>query len=139
MIGRCHENSLVGRSPAGRLPITALRPVDHCPEFLFCRPNVHCPVTAGTSDGGLWVTAGSSADSRSPSGDCYVIAGPSNNDRAIIHRSSTVSPWAVPYMCNVLCYIGYIIILNNNILVMLLIIYYFLSCIVLACVYQKYY
>ena len=140
MIGRCLENSLVSRSPAGRLPITARRPVGHYQEFLLCRPNVHRPVTAGTLDRRLWVTAGSSADSRSPSGDCYVITGPSTDARAIIHRSSMVSPWAVPYMCTVLyCYIGYIITNNNNnILVMLLIIYYFLSCIVLACVYQKY-
>ena len=63
----------------------------------------------GRRDGHLWVTAGSSADSHSPSGDCYVIAGPSKDDHAIIHWSSTVSPWAVPYMCNVLCcYIDYI-------------------------------
>ena len=59
--------------------------------------------TAGTPYRRLWVTAQSSADSRAPIVDCYVIAWSSNDARAIIRRSSTVSPWTVLCMCTVLC------------------------------------
>ena len=58
--------------------------------------------TTGTPYGRLWVTARSSADSRPQIVDCYVIAGSSNDGRAIIQRSSTVSPWNVLCLCTVL-------------------------------------
>ena len=44
--------------------------------------------TARTPYGRLWVTAQSSADSRAPIVDCYVIAWSSNDARAIIHGVS---------------------------------------------------
>ena len=113
-------------------------------NYLLCWPNGHRRDAVRTPVGDRSIIC-----QFAPPNCCYVIAWSSNDARAIIQRSSTVSPWTVLCMCTVLCcfmllccyvYIIYWMILNNKhkILVMLLI-YYFLSCIVLPCVYRKYY
>ena len=95
MSQRFTRRSVTWRLPGGHR--TAARGP---PSEIICYVNQ--TATAGTLYGRLWVTVRSSADSHSQIVDCNVIARSSNDARAIIHRSSTVSPWNVLCLCTTL-------------------------------------
>ena len=92
MSKRFTRRSVIWRLPGGHR--TAIRGP---PSEILCY--VDQTATAGTPHGRLQVTARSSADSRPQIGDCNVIARSSSDARAIIQRSSTLSPWNVLCLC----------------------------------------
>ena len=94
------------RSVTWRLPGGQRTAAQGPPSEIICY--VDQTATAGTPYGCLWVTARSSANSRPQIVDCYVIAGSSNDARAIIQQSSMVSPWNVLCLCTVLLYVLYV-------------------------------
>ena len=145
MIGRCHDDSLVGRSPGGRLAVSARWPKGHCREFSVMPakrappghrmdacgwPLDHLPICIPQ----LFIVMWSLGHRQCP---C--------DHPAIIHCVSLDCSVYAYFLCcfMLLCcyvYITYWMTLNNkNKVLVMLLIYYFLSCIVLPCVYQKYY
>ena len=146
MIGRCHDDSLVGRSPGGHLAVSARLPKSHRREFSVM-PAKRAPPGRRTDACG-WPL--DHLPIRVPQ---LLIVMWSLGHRTMPVRSSRDHPRCLLGLCCacvllyvVLCclccyvYIIYWMILNNkNKILVMLLIYYFLSCIVLPCVYQKYY